>query len=268
MLSIGKMAKYCHTSIQTLRFYDQKDLLKPIYRNPDNNYRYYQDDQIFHFMIIQYLQETGMTLEEIKKIMKSETTDLYSFWQKQEKHLEEIIEKEKQALELAKFQQKQSLELDLLKSKLGKGVYTRTIDKNILSLKLDQTVTPADLPDKAISLLDSEILKMHALPNLEYGFTFKAGNYKNLNEIHYLTTFKEINTSNEQTQKINATYLGISFMWSRSKYLSYLDQLLKVASEKYHLNNPIVTEDSFPLNYNDHQLYNGKNSICELRIEL
>ncbi|MDE7056882.1 MAG: MerR family transcriptional regulator, partial [Lactobacillus sp.] len=121
MLSIGKMAKYCHTTIQTLRFYDQKGLLKPIYINPDNNYRYYKDDQIFHFMIIQYLQETGMTLEEIKKIMQTETTNLYSFWQKQEKRLKEIIAKEKQVLELAKFQQKQSLELNLLKNKLNKG---------------------------------------------------------------------------------------------------------------------------------------------------
>ncbi len=268
MLSIGKMAKYCHTTIQTLRFYDQKGLLKPIYINPDNNYRYYKDDQIFHFMIIQYLQETGMTLEEIKKIMQTETTNLYSFWQKQEKRLKEIIAKEKQVLELAKFQQKQSLELNLLKNKLNKGIYVRKISTNIFSLPLNIVVTPDDLPDKTISLLDNKILKLGALPNLEYGFTFRAKNYKSLNEIHYLTTFKKINVVSKQTQEIKGNYLGISFMWDKDRYLFYLDHLLKVASTTYHLNNPIIIENSFPLNYNDRQLYNGKNTICELRTKL
>ena len=40
-LSIGEMAKMNHITVTTLRLYDELDLLKPVYVNPETNYRYY-----------------------------------------------------------------------------------------------------------------------------------------------------------------------------------------------------------------------------------
>lgn len=41
LISIGKMAKINHVSINTLRLYDKWGLLTPIYIDEDTGYRYY-----------------------------------------------------------------------------------------------------------------------------------------------------------------------------------------------------------------------------------
>ena len=40
-ITIGQMAKLNHTTLATLRLYDEKGLLKPIEVNPKSNYRIY-----------------------------------------------------------------------------------------------------------------------------------------------------------------------------------------------------------------------------------
>lgn len=57
-------------------------------------------------------------------------------------------------------------------------------------------------------------------------------------------------------------------MWDRSKYLHYLDMLLSAAKNRFNIINPIVIEDSFPLNYDQQQLSDSSNSIAELRIRI
>ena len=44
--TIGEMAKVCGISARQLRYYDQIGVIRPNYRNPDNGYRYYTEDQI------------------------------------------------------------------------------------------------------------------------------------------------------------------------------------------------------------------------------
>ena len=39
-LSIGEMAKMNHITVTTLRLYDELDLLKPVYVNPETNYQW------------------------------------------------------------------------------------------------------------------------------------------------------------------------------------------------------------------------------------
>ena len=48
-LSIGEMAKMNHITVTTLRLYDELDLLKPVYVNPETNYRYYDIKQNARF---------------------------------------------------------------------------------------------------------------------------------------------------------------------------------------------------------------------------
>ncbi|MDU4855410.1 MAG: MerR family DNA-binding transcriptional regulator, partial [Clostridioides difficile] len=43
--SIGEMSKLHKISIQTLRYYDQIDLFKPVHVDQESNYRYYSIDQ-------------------------------------------------------------------------------------------------------------------------------------------------------------------------------------------------------------------------------
>ncbi|MDD6878854.1 MAG: MerR family transcriptional regulator [bacterium] len=67
LYKIGKFAKIVDTSIRTLRYYDEIDLLKPIEIDLFTGYRYYSKEQIDDFNIIKSLQYVGFSLEEIKE---------------------------------------------------------------------------------------------------------------------------------------------------------------------------------------------------------
>ena len=51
-LTIGQMAKMNHTTISTLRLYDKLGILKPIYVNPNSNYRYYDNRFRHHWYVL------------------------------------------------------------------------------------------------------------------------------------------------------------------------------------------------------------------------
>ena len=76
LLSIGQMAKMNHTTVPTLRLYDQLGLLHPRYTDPETAYRYYDIRQNARFDLIQYMKELGMSLEEIQRILKKEDLQL------------------------------------------------------------------------------------------------------------------------------------------------------------------------------------------------
>lgn len=75
--SIGEMSKICNIPIQTLRYYDKIDLLKPQIKNKENNYRYYTNKQILIIKIIQYLKGLDFSLEEIKELIKRDNLSLF-----------------------------------------------------------------------------------------------------------------------------------------------------------------------------------------------
>ena len=58
------MAKLHKISIQTLRYYDQLGLFRPVYVDQESNYRYYTIDQFSQLDIIKYLKYLGMPLKD------------------------------------------------------------------------------------------------------------------------------------------------------------------------------------------------------------
>ena len=89
-LSIGEMAKINHITVTTLRLYDELDLLKPVYVNPETNYRYYDIKQNARLDLIQYMKELQMNLKEIKELLDKEDINL----------IEAILIKKKQQLSI------------------------------------------------------------------------------------------------------------------------------------------------------------------------
>lgn len=71
MIPIGKMAQLNHITIATLRLYDEKGLLKPIYIDNKTGYRYYSIEQNSRLDMILYMKELGMSLVEIKTFLNS-----------------------------------------------------------------------------------------------------------------------------------------------------------------------------------------------------
>lgn len=76
LLSIGQMAKLNHTTIATLRLYDELNLLKPIHTDPQSRYRYYDIKQNARLDMIQYMKELGMQLQEIREVLDKKDISL------------------------------------------------------------------------------------------------------------------------------------------------------------------------------------------------
>ena len=76
LLPIGKMAAANGVSIATLRLYDQMDLLKPFYTDPDSGYRYYDIRQTSRLDTIRYMRDLDMSLSDIRDILQKEDLTL------------------------------------------------------------------------------------------------------------------------------------------------------------------------------------------------
>lgn len=67
--TIGEISKLFNLQIKTLRYYDERGLVKPAYINKENNYRYYSVEQFIVFDVIKNSKKMGMSLEEIKSMI-------------------------------------------------------------------------------------------------------------------------------------------------------------------------------------------------------
>lgn len=74
--SIGEMSKLNKVSVQTLRYYDQIELLKPVYVDKESNYRYYSIEQFPQLDLIKYLKYLGMPLKDIKSKLNNSDEEM------------------------------------------------------------------------------------------------------------------------------------------------------------------------------------------------
>lgn len=65
MFRIGEFAQIAQVSGRLLRYYDQLDLLRPGYSDPQTGYRYYSARQLPRLNAILALKELGLSLEQI-----------------------------------------------------------------------------------------------------------------------------------------------------------------------------------------------------------
>lgn len=69
---IGMFANMNHVTIKTLRYYDEQNLLKPVYVDEENGYRYYEASQIADLHKILALKNMGFSMEDIHRIINGE----------------------------------------------------------------------------------------------------------------------------------------------------------------------------------------------------
>lgn len=74
MYKIGEFADITNTTIKTLRYYDEIDLIKPSYIDYYTNYRYYSSDQVNDVKLVLELKDLGLSLNDIKTFI--ETKDI------------------------------------------------------------------------------------------------------------------------------------------------------------------------------------------------
>jgi len=71
MLTIGTFSKLSNVTTNTLRYYDEIGLIKPIHVNQENGYRYYDVDQLETILYIGKLKQYRFTLDEVAEAIHS-----------------------------------------------------------------------------------------------------------------------------------------------------------------------------------------------------
>lgn len=74
MIKIGDFARLTQTSIRSLRHYDQLGLFQPAYVNQDSGHRYYTLEQLPRLHRIRALQNLGLSLKEIGRLLEENIT--------------------------------------------------------------------------------------------------------------------------------------------------------------------------------------------------
>ena len=72
MKTIGQFAKENDITVKTLHHYEKLGLITPVKIDESNGYRYYSDEQSVDVRLILYLKQLGLSLSEVKKILRSE----------------------------------------------------------------------------------------------------------------------------------------------------------------------------------------------------
>ncbi len=67
-LRIGDFSKICDVSVKTIRFYEEKGLIKPVFTDKYTGYRYYDVNNIQRILEIVLFRDLGFSLREIKNL--------------------------------------------------------------------------------------------------------------------------------------------------------------------------------------------------------
>lgn len=95
--TVNKLAKLSGVSARILHFYDEIGLLKPAYYG-ENNYRYYEEEQLLMLQQILFYRELGMPLSEIQVIISSDNFDKIEALQSHKKILEQGLDRSQQMI--------------------------------------------------------------------------------------------------------------------------------------------------------------------------
>jgi DNA-binding transcriptional MerR regulator len=70
-LTIGQVAKKAGVNIQTIRYYERRNLLPEPSRG-ESGYRHYEEETVRHIRFIRNAKELGFSLKEIGRVVRAE----------------------------------------------------------------------------------------------------------------------------------------------------------------------------------------------------
>ena len=100
MYKISDFSKITNLTIKALRYYDEERILTPSYRNNENSYRYYDENDFQKAQLIAMLRELDFSISEIKDVLANcDNSDDLSYYLEEKKNMiESKISKEKELI--------------------------------------------------------------------------------------------------------------------------------------------------------------------------
>lgn len=89
MYRTGEFAEMTDLSKETLRYYAEIKLLEPVYIDPSNGYKYYDNNSFLTARLLFFLRKFGFSIQEMKHALQERSLD----------ELEQILVEKKNKLE-------------------------------------------------------------------------------------------------------------------------------------------------------------------------
>jgi DNA-binding transcriptional MerR regulator len=116
MFKIGDFSTIARVSDVLLRHYDQIDLFKPTYVDPENGYRYYTIEQLPELNRILALRDLGFTLEQVGHLISDDISaeEVQGMLRLKQAQIEQLVTKERARLRRVESRLKQIRQHDRL----------------------------------------------------------------------------------------------------------------------------------------------------------
>ncbi|SDO21756.1 MerR family transcriptional regulator, activator of bmr gene [Psychrobacillus sp. OK028] len=255
-LTIGEVAKLSNISVQTLRYYDQINLFKPFGVNSSNRYRFYQNTQLYYLDIIKSLKYLGLSLEEVKSVLKLKPEELVIYLEDQEKRIEEQFQrlnKTKQVLQ----RKKEQIQSFVLEPNMMTVSRKNLSEQKIVKIKA-HNMKVDDIPNREFGRISKVLEEEGSVFDTLYGGSFPFQRYEFLNDINYDYLFTYIVTNKDFEVKYEdveisllpaGEYLSISFVLEDTEYIECYQKLIDYIEEHQLVVDPIVYDVWMPINY-------------------
>ncbi|WP_185907839.1 MerR family transcriptional regulator [Psychrobacillus soli] len=271
-LTIGEVAKLSNISVQTLRFYDRIDLFKPIKIDPNNQYRYYQNTQLYYLDIIKSLKYLGLSLEEVKSVLTLSPEELVNYLADQENRIEEEFKRLIETKEVLKRKKEQIQSFVLESSRMHICVKKMPAQK-IVKIKTSN-ISINDIPNMEYGVISKVLEDMGSVFDTLYGGAYSLDRYESLDDIHYdylfthTVTDKEIDINFEDVEISTipeGEYLSITFALEDNAYETCYQKLMDYIDQHQTKIEPIVYDVWMPINF---AASNEDEFLVELKIRL
>lgn len=272
LYGIGEMASISNISIQTLRYYDKIDLFKPAYVDPQTNYRYYRDSQLYQLDLIKSLKYVGTSLEDIKQALQLNTDELFHFLdgrsdaiQKQITHLSDIQANVEHV--------KKRMVNQLNNSIFGEVVFRFEEEMRILQSKA-RDISPLGILNISYSALKRVVETEEGVMQNGYGAIIPFMDYESIQAINYTHIFTPILLDKQartlppemEVAMIPAGhYVCITFIFREDTYFSHYQKLVNYIKEQQIDVSGPVYEIFVPQHYSPD---NEEEYIVEMKIKV
>ncbi|MBD3109148.1 MerR family transcriptional regulator [Bacillus sp. AGMB 02131] len=272
LYTIGEVSKLSNVSIKALRYYDKIGLFKPVHVDPETNYRYYKDSQLYHLDLIKSLKYIGTPLEEMKKAQALKLNDKLSFMTEQERIIEEQLQ------DLLKVQQtiqsvKKRIQRQIETPALGIAFQWQEEETRIIQAKVAD-LNPENILNASYSKLKHIVESTDGFLPMGYGTSFTYQYYSEIDDITYNHLFTPVLTDNtvsplppgmEITSIPAGTYACITYIYSHEQYLSQIQKLVNYVEQQQLTVISDIYETFIPLRYSPDQ---HEEYMIELKVQV